>query len=306
MFLPNWQEILNPDKNLNEKVHDAIKALNKIVEKHAPMKQASQTKQKQLKKPWLTRGILKSVKRKQKMYRTHFLSKDLQKIGDYKRYANMLTYLKNKSKTDYYCMQFSKYRDNLKQTWKLIGTLVKRKTKGQSYPARIIYNKKAFTQQADIAELFNNYFVNVGPTLARKIKSDNMDPTQYISSTPVNSFFLAPVTEAQVLTLFAGLKENKACLNVPSKLIRLASGPLSVPFTKIYNESIVSGVVPEYFKISRVTPIFKSGIVTELGNYRPIAVISPFSKIQERLVVYNQLMSFLEKQCLLFDFQFGF
>ena len=121
----------------------------------------------------------------------------------------------------------------------------------------------------------------------------------------IDSFFIAPVTEIQVLTLFAGLKENKACLDVPNKLIKLASGPLSVPFTKIYNESIAIGVVPEIFKISRVTPIFKSGTVTELGNYRPIAVISPFSKILERLV-YNQLMSFLEKQCLLFDFQFGF
>ena len=30
----------------------------------------------------------------------------------------------------YYNMQFSKYKDNLKQTWKLIGTLVNRKTKG--------------------------------------------------------------------------------------------------------------------------------------------------------------------------------
>ena len=106
----------------------------------------------------------------------------------------------------------------------------------------------AFAQQADIAELFDNFLVNIGPTLARKITSDNMDPTQYISSSPLNSFFIAPVTEIQVFTLFAGLEENKACLDVPNKLIKLASGPLSVPFTKIYNESIALGVVPEISK----------------------------------------------------------
>ena len=50
--------------------------------------------------------------------------------------------------------------------------------------------------------------------------------------------------EAQVFTLFAGLKDNKASLNVPNKLIKLASGPLSMPFTRIYNESILSGQVP--------------------------------------------------------------
>ena len=66
--LIDWHEILNPEKNLNEKVQEAINTLNKIVDKHAPIKLASQSKQRQLNKPWLTKGILKSVKRKQKMY----------------------------------------------------------------------------------------------------------------------------------------------------------------------------------------------------------------------------------------------
>ena len=112
--------------------------LNKIIDKHAPVKLASQSKQRQLNKPWLTKGILKSVTRKQKMYRTHFLSKDLQKFGEYKHYAAKLSHLKNKIKIEYYNMPFLKYKDNLKQAWKLIGTLVKRKTKGQTLPTRII------------------------------------------------------------------------------------------------------------------------------------------------------------------------
>ena len=83
----------------------------------------------------------------------------------------------------------------------------------------------------------------------------------------------------------------------------------SAPFTEIYNESILSGELPEIFKISKVTPIFKSGSVSELGNYRPIAVISPFSKVLERLV-YDQHVSYpvlsWKKECLLYNFQFGF
>ena len=87
--------------------------------------------------------------------------------------------------------------------------------------------------------------------------------------------------------------------------IKLATEQFSAPFTEIYNESILSGEFPEIFKISKVTPIFKSGSLSELGNYRPVAVISPFSKVLER-VVYDQLVSYLEKECLLFNFQFGF
>ena len=48
------------------------------------------------------------------MYRTHFLSKDLQKIGEYKHYAAILLHLRNKGKPEYYNIKFSKYKDNLK------------------------------------------------------------------------------------------------------------------------------------------------------------------------------------------------
>ena len=105
--------------------------------------------------------------------------------------------------------------------------------------------------------------------------------------------------------MLARLKENKASLIVPKKLIKIATKQLSAPFTEIYNESILSEEVPEIFKISKVTPIFKSDSLSELGNYRPIAVISPLSKVLERQV-YDQLVSYLEKECLLFNFQFGF
>ena len=100
------------------------------------------------------------------------------------------------------------------------------------------------------------------------------------------------------------MKKNETPHSLPNRLIKLASGPLSLPFTRICNESILSGQVPEIFKISNVTPIFKSGSMSELGNFRPISVISSFSKVLERLV-YIQLMFFLEKECLLFNLQFG-
>ena len=73
------------------------------------------------------------------------------------------------------------------------------------------------------------FFVNIGPTLAKKIKTDQTDPTQYIKYTPINSFYLTPVTQAQVFALFAGVKDNKAFLNVPNKLIKLGSGTLFMP-----------------------------------------------------------------------------
>ena len=100
-------------------------------------------------KPWLTKGVLTSVKHKQKLYKSHFLSRDPDKVREYKFYANALNRIKNKAKNDYYCQRFKFYQNGLKNTWKLIGTLVKRKHKGQNGPVRNVRNNKEFTNQSD-------------------------------------------------------------------------------------------------------------------------------------------------------------
>ena len=87
---------------------------------------------------------------------------------------------------------------------------------------------------------------------------------------------MSPVEVTQVSRLFQNLNENKTSLDIPNKLIKIASEPLSIPFTNIYNQSIANGIVPDVFKISKVTPIYKSGKVTNPGNYRPIATLSSF------------------------------
>ena len=118
--------------DLNEIVAKSISTLQLIVHKHAPRKQIFQSKQKQFSKPWITNDILKSIKNKQNMYRTHFFSNNPpppKKKAEYKKYSNKLNHLKTVSKKVYYCKQFNLHRNNLKATWKLIGTLIKWKTK---------------------------------------------------------------------------------------------------------------------------------------------------------------------------------
>ena len=87
-----------------------------IVNKHAPLKKATNSKMKQFSKPWLTQGLLKSIKRKQKMYRSHFLSQNSMKIKEYKQYSNLLNKMKTKAKDKYYNQYFQLYKENLKET----------------------------------------------------------------------------------------------------------------------------------------------------------------------------------------------
>ena len=86
-------------------------------------------------------------------------------------------------------------------------------------------------------------------------------------------------------------------------MVRLASKTLSKPFAYNFNKSISTGVVPDVFKVSKVTPVFKSGTLSDPSNYRPIATLSPFSKALEQFI-YDQLIQYLDKHDVLFKYQF--
>ena len=97
--------------------------------------------------------------------------------------------MKAKAKDKYYNQYFQLYKENLKETWKLIGAIIKRKAKVKSnYSSRIIRNSKVCTNELDIASQFNQHFTTIGPTLASAINPIYDDPTKYISNRPANSF----------------------------------------------------------------------------------------------------------------------
>jgi hypothetical protein len=58
-------------------------------------------------------------------------------------------------------------------------------------------------------------------------------------------------------------------------------------------------------KIAKVVPLFKNGDPLSMDNYRPISLLSSFSKILEKIVA-NRLCKYLETNNLLSDSQFGF
>ena len=66
-----------------------------------------------------------------------------------------------------------------------------------------------------------------------------------------------------------------------------------------------AGLFPEELEIARVTPIFKGGEVSDLGNYRPFSVFCYFSKILEK-IMYNRLYKHLLHNNILHKKQFGF
>ena len=73
----------------------------------------------------------------------------------------------------------------------------------------------------------------------------------------------------------------------------------------MFNLSISKGVVPDKFKLAKVVPLYKKGEHNLASNYRPISLLNIYSKLLEK-IVYKRLYSFLEKNKILYNHQFGF
>ena len=93
--------------------------------------------------------------------------------------------------------------------------------------------------------------------------------------------------------------------SIPISIIKAAANYISVPLSDICNSSFSEGIFPDKCKIAKVIPLHKKGPNNDVNNYRPISLLSIFSKIMEKLMA-NRLKDYLEIQDIICANQFGF
>ena len=98
------------------------------------------------------------------------------------------------------------------------------------------------------------------------------------------SFSLADMSKS-----FKCVNHRKAARpdGIPSRVLRTCADQLAVVFTDIFNLSISQSVAPICFKMSVIVPVPKKANLTELNDYRPVALTSIIMKGFEWLVKYT-------------------
>ena len=93
-------------------------------------------KEKGIKSPWISKGLKKSLKTKQRLYIKFLKTKTLEVETKYKNCKSLFEKLRKKVKIAYYSKLLHKYKTNSKQTWQVMKEIAgKQKTKSNLLPS---------------------------------------------------------------------------------------------------------------------------------------------------------------------------
>ena len=210
----NISEILNGNINANptENYELFSKLVQEAKSKHLPtsIKRMKLNKYKHKKCRWITNGILKSIKTKDIIY---MLLKQANPANveafeilktRFNRFHNILRPSIKEVKQIYYLRSFEKFKHDIKQTWSIINETLHCKKKN-SLPRVFSHNGRLLKEPVEIANAFNRYFIDIGPSLANQIHTHHTYK-EYLRNPSKNQIALQPIEEYKVIQVIDRLR----------------------------------------------------------------------------------------------------
>ena len=132
-------------------------------------------------------------------------------------------------------------------------------------PPALNVNNQLCSDPTTIADAFNEYLINIGPSLNQQ--SQSASPASLVTedaviSLPSDKSFNLSVVSVDVVyhhLKSVSTKKTAGFDNLPAYLIKEAAPVIAPVITSIINSSLRSGKVPVQWKRVRVTPVFKGG-----------------------------------------------
>ena len=202
-----FNENLTPDdSDLNAYFSNFRNLFSQTIDKHATRRPITRREQFSKRKLWITNGLLTSVKTKVRLSKRFVKFKTSESYNKYKRYRNLLNRVIKQAKIRYYHLAINNSRGNSGELWKVIRKLIQSRKLKQS-ASTLLENSNSEMQSA---ELFNNYFVNTGKNLAKKITVPNINHSHNSQDYCPHSFFLSPTKAEKVEVIIKTFKIKKS------------------------------------------------------------------------------------------------
>ena len=304
-----WDEILT-EPNTQVKYDKFIGIYTQHYNTAFP-KTTTQRRKKQRKnsKPWLLSWLENACDRKNKLYSEFIKNPTIQNKTKYDKLKKFVRKHIELAKNKYYKSYFEQYSTNSRKQWQMLNSLLNRQ-KAKSRKIKLKNeNGDIISSPTEVAEHFNHYFSTIADKLKEQTTDNDIHSHNYRSTLRdpcINSIYLTPSHPLEINETIAALKlKSTSDTNIGALQAAAEIPSFTHVLTDIINTSFNQGIFPTQLKLAKVIPIHKTGDKMDATNYRPISLLSSFSKIFEKLM-HSRVYNFLEKNRPLNDLQFGF
>ena len=300
----SWWRIYNCN-DINIAVRILSDELTQILDKMAPIK-VFQVRTNYA--PWLssnTKDLMKKRDSAQKKASETNLNED------WRTYKGLRNRVNNILKTEKKSWQTEKLKEasgDISKTWSTVKTWLGWSSGGP--PTQLFENGLLLNKPSDLAKCMNTFFISKVRNLRANLPLNNLNPLELLRNLMKHrtcTFSLQPVHPDVIDKIITGLKPTKTCGldNIDSFVIKLAKNELVPAVTHIVNLSISHRTFPLAWKTAKIIPLHNKNELTDPKNYRPVALLSIFSKITER-AVFEQVIKYMENNHLLHPSHHGF
>ena len=137
----SWDTMTN-SSDTNKAYDNFIEIFSSLYDERFPKKKIKLKPQK-YNNPWITKGIKKSSKRKQKLSEKFLKNRNEKNEKLYKSYKSLFESVKRKSKRIYYSSKILEFKNNAKKTWGVMKELIgKTRNTESSLRIKLVFEKK--------------------------------------------------------------------------------------------------------------------------------------------------------------------
>jgi hypothetical protein len=163
-------------------------------------------------------------------------------------------------------------------------------------------NEREMDSPEEIAEAFREYFMSVYNN--ETITNESVRLTNEVSPC-TNNIFIRHIDTEEVFKAIKSIKTKRSVGpdGIPAYIVKGCADIITPTLSHLFNVSLKTGVFPNKWKTAKVCPIFKNGDRNDVKNYRPVSILSIFSKIFE-CIIYKHVK--FQLKCQMSEFQHGF
>lgn len=299
MMMNHNFESYGPDDMLSF-IYDAI---NTALKSSTTEKEVSVNKKQKL-CPWISRDTKRLAERKKRLLKKTRTANNLKNLRDVE---SQLKIAKTNDRIAYFERKFSS-KNTQRQQWKNLNEILGRDGTKKGGKIEIVTSTSSLlTNPSDVASYLNSEWIKSCKEQVSRLGSGFSSSNPMPNRTVMNSVYLEPVTDQEVLNLIKSFKSKAAQsldgLNMIT--IQKCASSLHKPLASLANKCLEMGVYPKKLKHAKVVPVYKGGDRKSAKSYRPISLLSPINKILESLIG-RRITSFLDKENVLSKQQYGY